>query len=99
MEEMLDFSADFWEKRLDYEPESVDNIYSQEEKGLSYATDDYRGFNPVVQWMQALEQEEGASSTPATNSGGSNKRRTKAKSGKHLSTANPKSHNKSVLTT
>ena len=35
MEDVLDFSADFWEKRLDYEPENVDNIYSK--KGISYA--------------------------------------------------------------
>lgn len=93
MDEVLDFFADFWEKRLDYEPESVDNIYSQEQKGLSYATDDYRGFDPVMQWMQAPPEEEGASGSSSTNHKRGNKRRAKAKSRKHLSASHSKSHN------
>ena len=97
MEDVLDFSADFWEKRLDYEPQDVDNIYSK--KGISYAIDDYCGFDPVVQWMQASEQEKGASSPTSPNRGSADKRRGKAKGSKHLSVANSKSHNKSVLTT
>ena len=99
MEDVLDFSADFWEKRLDYEPQDVDNIYSQEQKGLSYAIDDYCGFDPVVQWMQTPEQEKGTSSPTSPNRGSADKRRGKAKGSKHLSAANSKSHNKSVLTT
>ena len=96
MEDVLDFSADFWEKRLDYEPQDVDNIYSK--GGLSYAIDDYCGFDPVSQWLQTSSEEEGQlSTTRASKSRG--KGRAKAKSDKHLSTANPKSHNKSVLTT
>lgn len=97
MEEVLDFFADFWEKRLDYEPESVDNIYSQEQKGLSYATDDYRGFDPVMQWMQTPSEE--GKAIPASSSAQSGKRRGKgrrakaAQSDKHLSAANSKSHN------
>ena len=54
MEDVLDFSAEFWEQKLDYEPQNVDNIYSK--KGISYAIDDYCGFDPVVQWMQTLPE-------------------------------------------
>ena len=80
MEDVLDFSADFWEKRLDYEPESVDNIYSK--KGISYAIDDYCGFDPVAQWVQTPPEEEGQ--LPAVRaSKGRGKGRTKAKGVKH----------------
>ena len=91
MEDVLDFSADFWEKRLDYEPQNVDNIYSK--KGISYAIDDYCGFDPVSQWMQAPSEEEGASSPSSTDHKRANKRRAKAKSRKHLSASHSKSHN------
>jgi len=80
MEDVLDFSADFWEKRLDYEPENVDNIYSK--KGISYAIDDYCGFDPVSQWVQTSPEEEGQ--LPAVRaSKGRGKGRAKAKSVKH----------------
>ena len=80
MEDVLDFSADFWEKRLDYEPESVDNIYSK--KGISYAIDDYCGFDPVAEWMQTSPEEEGQ--LPAVRaSKGRGKGRAKAKGVKH----------------
>ena len=86
MEDVLDFSADFWEKRLDYEAESVDNIYSKETKGLSYAIDDYCGFDPVAQWVQTSPEKEGhlpAVGTPK----GRRKGRAKAKGRKNHSTA------------
>jgi hypothetical protein len=53
----LDFVADFWEKQLDYEPESVDNIYSKDKKGITYATDDYFGFGSDF-WLQSSTSEE-----------------------------------------
>lgn len=95
MEDPLDFSADFWEKRLDYEPQNVDNIYSK--KGISYAIDDYCGFDPVSQWMQTPSEE--GEAIPASSPAKSGKRRGKgrrakaAKSDKHFSAANSKSHN------
>ena len=80
MEDVLDFSADFWEKRLDYEPENVDNIYSK--KGISYAIDDYCGFDPVAQWVQTPPEED--RQLPAVRaSKGRGKGRAKAKSVKH----------------
>ena len=80
MEDVLDFSADFWEKRLDYEPQDVDNIYSK--KGISYAIDDYCGFDPISEWVQTPPEEERR--LPATGtSKGRGKGRTKAKSAKH----------------
>lgn len=82
MEDVLDFSADFWERKLDLEPESVDNIYSK--KGISYAIDDYCGFDPVAQWMQAPPEETGHLSDPAP-ANGRGKRRTKAKGSKRHS--------------
>ena len=82
MEDVLDFSADFWEKRLDYEAESVDNIYSKETKGLSYAIDDTCGFDPVSEWEQTSPEEEGQ--LPAVRATkGRGKGRAKAKSVKH----------------
>ena len=95
MEDVLDFSADFWEKRLDYEPQNVDNIYSK--KGISYAIDDYCGFDPVSQWMQTPSEE--GEAIPASSSTKGRKRRGKgrraktAQGDKHLSAANTKSHN------
>ena len=95
MEDVLDFSAEFWEQKLDYEPQNVDNIYSK--KGISYAIDDYCGFDPVVQWMQTLP--EAGSPISCSSSSQSGKRRSKgrrakaAQSDKHLSLANTKSHN------
>lgn len=94
MEDALDFSADFWEKRLDYEPQNVDNIYSK--KGISYAIDDYCGFDPVVEWMQTPSEEDGASPSSPAKSGkrrGKGRRAKAAQSDKHLSAANSKSHN------
>ena len=83
MEDVLDFSADFWEKRLDYEPENVDNIYSK--KGISYAIDDYCGFDPVSQWVQTPPEED--RQLPAVRtSKGRGKGRAKAKSAKHHAT-------------
>jgi hypothetical protein len=85
-EDVLDFSADFWEKRLDTEPDSADNIYSQEQKGLSYASDDFRGFDPVSVWMQTPSDETGEvshSSAPNRRAKG----RAKAKNCKHHSAA------------
>lgn len=82
MEDVLDFSADFWEKRLDYEAESVDNIYSKETKGLSYAIDDYCGFDPVSEWVQTSPEED--RQLPAVGAAkGRRKGRTKAKGVKH----------------
>lgn len=95
MEDVLDFSAEFWEQKLDYEPQNVDNIYSK--KGISYAIDDYCGFDPVVQWMQTLP--EAGSPISCSGSSQSGKRRSKngraktTKGDKHLSLANTKSHN------
>lgn len=95
MEDPLDFSADFWEKRLDYEPQNVDNIYSK--KGISYAIDDYCGFDPVVEWMQTPSEE--GEAIPASSSAKSGKRRGKgrrakaAQGDKHFSAAHSKSHN------
>jgi hypothetical protein len=94
MEDVLDFSAEFWEQKLDYEPQNVDNIYSK--KGLSYAIDDYCGFDPVMQWMQTLP--EAGSPISCSGSPQSGKRRGKgrrtktAQSDKHLSLANSKSY-------
>lgn len=80
MEDVLDFSADFWEKRLDYEPQNVDNIYSK--KGISYAIDDYCGFDPVSEWVQTSPEETGQ--LPAVGaSKGRRKGRTKGKGVKH----------------
>lgn len=86
MEDVLDFSADFWEKRLDYEPESVDNIYSKETKGLSYAIDDYCGFDPVSEWVQTSTEKEGQLPAVGTSKGRS-KRRAKTKDRKNHSVA------------
>ena len=96
MEDVLDFSADFWEQKLDYEPQNVDNIYSKETKGLSYAIDDYCGFDPVMQWMQALPEAGSPISCSGSSQSGKRRgkgRRTKAaQSDKHLSLANSKSY-------
>jgi hypothetical protein len=95
MEDVLDFSAEFWEQKLDYEPQNVDNIYSK--KGISYAIDDYRGFDPVVQWMQTLPEAGNPISCSGSPQSGKRRgkgRRTKAaQSDKHLTLANTKSHN------
>lgn len=93
MEDVLDFSADFWEKRLDYEAESVDNIYSKETKGLSYAIDDYCGFDPVSEWMQTSPEEERTSGAGSPHRQRRNKRGAKAKSSKHIALANSESDN------
>ncbi len=94
MEDVLDFSAEFWEQKLDYEPQNVDNIYSK--KGLSYAIDDYCGFDPVMQWMQTLPEAGSpisCSGSPQAGKRRSKGRRTKtAQSDKHLSLANSKSY-------
>jgi hypothetical protein len=95
MEDVLDFSAEFWEQKLDYEPQNVDNIYSK--KGISYAIDDYCGFDPVVQWMQTLPEAGNPISCSGSSQSGKRRgkgRRTKAaQSDKHLTLANTKSHN------
>lgn len=95
MEDVLDFSAEFWEQKLDYEPQNVDNIYSK--KGISYAIDDYCGFDPVVQWMQTLSEAGSPISCSGSPQNGKRRgkgRRTKAaQSDKHLTLANTKSHN------
>ena len=94
MEDVLDFSAEFWEQKLDYEPQNVDNIYSK--KGLSYAIDDYCGFDPVMQWMQTLPEAGSPISCSGSPKAGKRRgkgRRTKAaQSDKHLSLANSKSY-------
>ena len=94
MEDVLDFSAEFWEQKLDYEPQNVDNIYSK--KGLSYAIDDYCGFDPVMQWMQTLPEAGNPISCSGSPQSGKRRgkgRRTKAaQSDKHLSLANSKSY-------
>jgi len=94
MEDVLDFSAEFWEQKLDYEPQNVDNIYSK--KGLSYAIDDYCGFDPVMQWMQTLPEAGSpisCSGSPQSGNRRGNGRRTKTAQGdKHLSLANSKSY-------
>ena len=94
MEDVLDFSAEFWEQKLDYEPQNVDNIYSK--KGLSYAIDDYCGFDPVMQWMQTLPEAGNPISCSGSPKAGKRRgkgRRTKAaQSDKHLSLANSKSY-------
>jgi hypothetical protein len=94
MEDVLDFSAEFWEQKLDYEPQNVDNIYSK--KGLSYAIDDYCGFDPVMQWMQTLPEAGSPISCSGSPQAGKRRgkgRRTKtAQSDKHLSLANSKSY-------
>jgi len=71
----------------------VDNIYRETNKGVTYAIDDYCGFDPVSQWMQTPPEEEGASGSGSTNHKRANKRRAKAKSRKHLSASHSKSHN------
>lgn len=97
MEDVLDFSAEFWENKLDREPQNVDNIYRETNKGVTYAIDDYCGFDPVLQWMQTLP--EAGSPISCSSSSQSGKRRSKgrrakaAQSDKHLSIANTKSHN------
>lgn len=97
MEDILDFSAEFWENKLDREPQNVDNIYRETNKGVTYAIDDYCGFDPVMQWMQTLT--EAGSPISCSGSSQSGKRRSKgrrtkaAQSDKHLSLANTKSHN------
>jgi hypothetical protein len=94
MEDVLDFSAEFWEQKLDYEPQNVDNIYSK--KGLSYAIDDYCGFDPVMQWMQTLPEAGSPISCSGSTQAGKRRskgRRTKTAQGdKHLSLANSKSY-------
>jgi hypothetical protein len=94
MEDVLDFSAEFWEQKLDYEPQNVDNIYSK--KGLSYAIDDYCGFDPVMQWMQTLPEAGSpiscSGSTQAGKRRGKGRRTKTAQSDKHLSLANSKSY-------
>jgi hypothetical protein len=94
MEDVLDFSAEFWEQKLDYEPQNVDNIYSK--KGLSYAIDDYCGFDPVMQWMQTLPEAGSPISCSGSPKSGKRRgkgRRTKTAQGdKHLSLANSKSY-------
>ena len=97
MEDVLDFSAEFWENKLDREPQNVDNIYRETNKGVTYAIDDYCGFDPVMQWMQTLP--EAGSPISCSGSSQSGKRRSKngraktTKGDKHLSLANTKSHN------
>lgn len=97
MEDVLDFSAEFWEKRLDYEPENVDNIYRETDKGVTYAIDDFCGFDPISQWMQTPSEE--GEAIPASSPAKSGKRRGKgrrakaAQGDKHLSATNTKSHN------
>lgn len=92
MRDVLEFSAEFWENKLDREPQNVDNIYRETNKGVTYAIDDYRGFDPVMQWMQTLPE----AGSPISCSGSSRRvkgRRTKAAQGdKHLSLANTKSY-------
>jgi hypothetical protein len=94
MEDVLDFSAEFWEQKLDYEPQNVDNIYSK--KGLSYAIDDYCGFDPVMQWMQTLPEAGSPISCSGSPQAGKRRgkgRRTKTtQSDKHFSLANSKSY-------
>jgi hypothetical protein len=94
MEDVLDFSAEFWEQKLDYEPQNVDNIYSK--KGLSYAIDDYCGFDPVMQWMQTLPEAGSPISCSGSPQSGKRRgkgRRTKTAQGdKHFSLANSKSY-------
>lgn len=92
MRDVLDFSADFWEQKLDYEPQNVDNIYSKETKGLSYAIDDYCGFDPVMQWMQTLPEAGSPISCSGSSRRGKGRRTKAAQSDKHLSLANTKSY-------
>ena len=96
MRDVLDFSAEFWENKLDREPQNVDNIYRESNKGVSYAFDEYCGFDPVVQWMQAPPEEGGSISCSGSSQSGKRRgkgRRTKAAQGdKHLSLANSKSY-------
>lgn len=97
MEDVLDFSADFWEKRLDYEPQDVDNIYRETDKGVTYAIDDYCGFDPVSVWVQTPSEERETVSASSSTKGRkrrSKSRRAKTTQGdKHLSATNTKSHN------
>lgn len=92
MRDVLEFSAEFWENKLDRDPQNVDNIYRETNKGVTYAIDDYCGFDPVLQWMQTLPE----AGSPISCSGSSHRgkgRRTKAaQSDKHLSLANSKSY-------
>ena len=96
MRDVLDFSAEFWENKLDREPQNVDNIYRETNKGVTYAIDDYCGFDPVLQWMQALPEAGSPISCSGSSQSGKRRgkgRRTKAaQSDKHLSLANTKSY-------
>lgn len=58
MTDMLDFSAEFWENILEKEPLSVDNN-SSKKGNLTYAANDYCGFDPVVSlWLQTPAKKE-----------------------------------------
>jgi hypothetical protein len=96
MRDVLEFSAEFWENKLDREPQNVDNIYRETNKGVTYAMDDYCGFDPVLQWMQTLPEAGNPISCSSGSKSGKHRgkgRRTKtAQSDKHLSLANSKSY-------
>lgn len=91
MSDLLDFHADFWERKLDFEPQNVDNIYGQDKKGVTYAIDDYRGFDPVSVWMQSSPENETNLPTARAPKGRS-QGNSPAKNYKHFSFANTKSY-------
>ena len=92
MEDVLDFSAEFWENKLDRDPQNVDNIYRETNKGVTYAIDDYCGFDPVLQWMQTLPEAGNPISCSGSSHRGKGRRTKAAQSDKHLSLANSKSY-------
>ena len=79
MNDMLDFSAEFWENKLEYAPLNVDNN-SITNGGLTYAASDYCGIDPFGSiWMQAFREEKGTALAGAGSArSGRNQRRKRA---------------------
>lgn len=80
MNDMLDFSAEFWENRLESAPLNVDNN-SITNGGLTYAATDYCGLDPFGSvWMQAYGKEKrSALASIGSARSGRNQRRAKNK--------------------
>lgn len=80
MNDMLDFSAEFWENKLESAPLNVDNN-SITNGGLTYAASDYCGIDPFGSiWMQTLATEKRAKMAGAGSArSGRNQRRAKNK--------------------
>lgn len=89
MNDMLDFSAEFWDNMLESAPLNVDNN-SITNGGLTYAATDYCGLDPFGSvWMQAHGKEERSTLAHSGSArSGRNQRRTKNKNRQYCSIKN-----------